>query len=56
MPRDELTTRPAPAAVCPLEHQCFPNHILLDQENVEASVRQFGTVMAKLVQKALRGG
>ena len=45
----------AQVAVCPLEHQCFPNHILLDQSNVEASVRQFGNTMAKLVQQALRG-
>lgn len=45
----------AQVAVCPLEHQCFPNHILLDHENVAASVREFGQVMAKLVQKALRG-
>jgi hypothetical protein len=46
----------AQVAVCPLEHQCFPNYILLDDANVEASVRRFGTVMAKLVQQALRGG
>ena len=46
----------AQVAVCPLEHQCFPNHILLDSDNVDASVRNFGHVMAKLVQKALRGG
>ncbi|MCE9532012.1 MAG: HEAT repeat domain-containing protein [Planctomycetes bacterium] len=46
----------AQVAVCPLDHQCFPNHILLDSENVDASVIQFGNVMAKLVQKALRGG
>ena len=46
----------AQVGVCPLEHQCFPNYILLDQENVAASVREFGNVMAKLVQKALRGG
>lgn len=46
----------AQIGVCPLEHQCFPNYILLDQENVAASVREFGNVMARLVQKALRGG
>jgi Mg-chelatase subunit ChlD len=46
----------AQVAVCPLEHQCFPNYILLDDANVEASVRRFGAVMAKLVQQALRGG
>jgi hypothetical protein len=46
----------AQVAVCPLQHQCFPNYILLDNENVATSVRQFGTVMARLVQQALRGG
>jgi hypothetical protein len=45
----------AQVAVCPLEQICFPNYILLDQSNVEASVRQFGMVMAKLVRKAITG-
>ncbi len=46
----------AQVGVCPLEQQCFPNYILLDSDNVEASVRQFGNVMGRLVQQALRGG
>ena len=46
----------AQVGVCPLDHQCFPNYILLDSDNVEASVRQFGNVMGRLVQQALRGG
>jgi hypothetical protein len=45
----------AQVAVCPLDHVCFPNYIVLDQENQEASVRQFGEVMARLVRQALRG-
>lgn len=45
----------AQVAVCPLEHICFPHYILLEQDNVELSVRQFGTTMMKLVQQALRG-
>lgn len=45
----------AQVAVCPLDHICFPHYILLDQENVDLSVRQFGTTMMKLVQQALRG-
>jgi hypothetical protein len=43
-------------AVCPLDHVCFPNYIVLDMDNQEASVRVFGTVMARLVRQALRGG
>jgi len=46
----------AQVAVCALEHQCFDNHILLDVDNVDESVRQFGQVMVRLVQKAMRGG
>jgi cobalamin biosynthesis protein CobT len=45
----------AQVAVCPLEHICFPHYILLDQANVDLSVRQFGNTMMKLVQQALRG-
>jgi len=43
----------AQVAVCPLDYVCFPNYIVLDDENPEASVRQFGQVMARLVRHAL---
>ena len=45
----------AQVGVCPLDHICFPHYILLDQENVQAGVRRFGQVIARLVQQALRG-
>jgi hypothetical protein len=46
----------AQVAVCPLDHVCFPNYIVLEEGNPEVSVRQFGLVMARLVRQALRGG
>jgi len=46
----------AQVAVCPLDHVCFPNYILLDDSNVEASVRNFGNVMKRLVRKAMGMG
>src|SRR6185503_9431439 len=44
----------AQVAVQPLAEICFPNYILLDEANPETSVRRFGEVIARLVQKALR--
>ena len=38
-----------------LDHVCFENYILLEDDNLESSVRKFGTTMAKLVQRAMRG-
>jgi hypothetical protein len=46
----------AQVAVQPLEEVCFPHYVLLDEADMAASVRRFGTVIARLVQKALRGG
>jgi hypothetical protein len=46
----------AQVAVQPLEEVCFPHYVLLGEADITASVRRFGAVIARLVQKALRGG
>jgi hypothetical protein len=43
----------AQVAVCPLEHVCFPNYILLEEDNHQESVRRFGAVVVRLVRQAL---
>lgn len=43
----------AQVAVQPLKEECFPNHILLDETNLEESIRQFAAVITDLVGKAL---
>lgn len=45
----------AQVAVRPLEEICFPNYVLLEDNNLEACTRQFGLVIARLVRQALRG-
>jgi hypothetical protein len=45
----------AQVAVQPLAEICFPNYILLDETDLDASVRRFGLVVARLVQKAMKG-
>jgi hypothetical protein len=45
----------AQVAVQPLAEVCFPNYILLDEGDLDASVRKFGLVVARLVQKAMKG-
>lgn len=42
----------AQVAVCPLEEVCFPHYVVLEGE-LDASVRRFGQVVAKLVSRAL---
>ena len=46
----------AQVAVHPLTEVCFPHYVVLDDANPEVSVRRFGQVVARLVQRALRGG
>jgi hypothetical protein len=43
----------AQVAVRPLDDVCFPHHVLLDEDDIDASVRRFGTIMMKLVRQAL---
>ena len=44
----------AQVAVRPLEEICFPHYVLLEEEQLATSVRAFGTVITKLVRKAMR--
>jgi hypothetical protein len=46
----------AQVAVHPLTEVCFPHYVVLDDANPEVSVRRFGQVVARLVQRTLRGG
>jgi hypothetical protein len=46
----------AQVAVRPLAEVGFPNYVLLEESDPDASVRRFGSVVARLVRKALRGG
>jgi hypothetical protein len=43
----------AQVAVRPLEEICFPHYILLDDQQLDASVRKFGEVVVRLVGQAL---
>jgi len=44
----------AQVAVQPLAELCFPNYVLLNDAEPDASVRRFGAVIARLVKRALR--
>jgi hypothetical protein len=46
----------AQVAVRRLEEVCFPHYVLLEENDVDASVRRFGGVVARLVWKAMHGG
>lgn len=46
----------AQVSVRPLEKSCFPHYVLLEEQDLDKSIRQFGKTIAGLVQKALRGG
>jgi hypothetical protein len=46
----------AQVAVQPLTEICFPNYVLLEENNLDECVRRFGAVMARLVLQALAGG
>jgi nitric oxide reductase activation protein len=54
---DDLTRRRgmccAQVAVRPLAEICFPHHIVLDQDDIEASTRRFGEVVSRLVGRAI---
>ena len=43
----------AQVAVRPLAEICFPHHIVLDQDDIEASTRRFGEVVSRLVGRAI---
>jgi hypothetical protein len=43
----------AQVAVQPLEEVLFPHYVVLDDADPDASVRRFGAIVARLVQKAL---
>jgi Mg-chelatase subunit ChlD len=45
----------AQVAVQPLEEVCFPSYVVLDESDPDASVRRFGAIVARLVQKTLAG-
>lgn len=45
----------AQAAVQPLAEVCFPHYVLLSDPSIEITVRKFGNVIARLVQRALNG-
>ena len=46
----------AQVAVRPLTEICFPHYVLLEESEMDASVRQFGKVVSRLVKQALTGG
>ncbi|HEX8913334.1 MAG TPA: hypothetical protein VF796_13320, partial [Humisphaera sp.] len=46
----------AQVAVCDLDERCFPHHVVLKEQDVTGSVRQFGAVVTRLVRRAIRGG
>jgi hypothetical protein len=43
----------AQVAVRPLEEQCFPQYVEIGDENLDAAVRRFGTIVASLVGRTL---
>ncbi len=45
----------AQVAVQPLEEICFPNYVLLNQDDPFTSVRDFGRLIARLVKRTLGG-
>jgi hypothetical protein len=46
----------AQVAVRPLEEVCFPNYVVLPEDDVDAGVRRFGAIVARLVGKVMHGG
>jgi hypothetical protein len=45
----------AQVAVRPLDDISFPHYVLLEDDQIDESVKRFGTIMMKLVRQALRG-
>jgi hypothetical protein len=43
----------AQVAVRPIEEVCFPHYVEVNEEDYDAAVRRFGTIIAKLVRKAM---
>lgn len=54
---DDLTRRRgmccAQVAVRPLAEVCFPHHVVLTEDDIDASTRRFGEVVSRLVGRAL---
>lgn len=46
----------AQVAVRPLEEECFPVHVRIDEDDLDAAVGRFGTVVARLVRRTLGAG
>ena len=44
----------AQVAVQPLHERCFRHYVELDEDNMDVAVRSFGTIIARLVRRALR--
>lgn len=44
----------AQVAVQPLAEVCFPHYVLLQEADLDSSVRRFGQVVARLVRRAIR--
>lgn len=42
----------AQAAVQPLEEECFDHYVLLNEDNIDTSVREFGQMIARLIRRA----
>lgn len=45
----------AQVAVRPLEEICFPHYVEVQDDDPGAAVRRFGTIVARLVRRAMRG-
>src|SRR5262249_6809688 len=43
----------AQVAVCRLDHVCFPQHVLLEEDNLDDCVRRFGDIMMRLVRQVV---
>jgi hypothetical protein len=43
----------AQVAVRPLEEQCFPHHVVLDDDRLDVAVARFGRMIADLTRRAL---
>jgi hypothetical protein len=46
----------AQVAVRPLEEICFPHYVVVDGDNLDQGVRRFGTIVARLVRRAMTRG
>jgi hypothetical protein len=46
----------AQVAVRPLEEVCFPHYVVLSETELDATVKRFGMIVARLVRATLRNG